>query len=122
MQKLKNYLGMLIIVLPSFIAAPLAAESLWTRSVDIRDGVPAPAAIQLAMAFKATAATHGIELTVALPIAGSPNRITWMASGSDVTSMQANFNKLQQSPEFQELFGKAVTMYENAHDEWWTTF
>jgi hypothetical protein len=113
---------MLIIVLPSFIAAPLAAESLWTRSVDIRDGVPAPAAIQLAMAFKATAATHGIELTVALPIAGSPNRITWMASGSDVTSMQANFNKLQQSPEFQELFGKAVTMYENAHDEWWTTF
>jgi hypothetical protein len=122
MQKLKNYVGMLIIVLPSFIAAPLAAESLWTRSVDIRDGVPAPAAIQLAMAFKATAATHGIELTVALPIAGSPNRITWMASGSDVTSMQANFNKLQQSPEFQELFGKAVTMYENAHDEWWTTF
>ncbi len=122
MQKLKNYVGMLIIVLPSFIAAPLAAESLWTRSVDIRDGVPAPAAIQLAMAFKATAATHGIELTVALPIAGSPNRITWMASGSDVTSMQANFNKLQQSPEFQALFGKAVTMYENAHDEWWTTF
>ena len=122
MQKLKNYLGMLVIILPSFIAAPLAAESLWTRSVDIRDGVPAPAAIQLAMAFKATAASHGIEITVALPIAGSPNRITWMASGSDVTSMQANFNKLQQSPEFQELFGKAVTMYENAHDEWWTTF
>ena len=122
MQKLKNHLGMLIIVLPSFIAAPLAAESLWTRSVDIRDGVPAPSAFQLAMAFKATAATHGIEITVALPIAGSPNRITWMASGPDVTTMQANFNKLQQSPEFQELFGKAVTMYENAHDEWWTTF
>ena len=122
MQKIKNYLGMLVIILPSFIAAPLAAESLWTRSVDIRDGVPAPSAIQLAMAFKATAATHGIEITVALPIAGSPNRITWMASGPDVTSMQANFNKLQQSPEFQELFEKAVTMYENAHDEWWTTF
>ena len=122
MQNLKNYLGMLVIILSSFFAAPLAAESLWTRIVDLRDGVPAPSAIQLAMAFKATAATHGIEITVALPIAGSPNRITWMASGPDVTSMQANFNKLQQSPEFQELFGKAVTMYENAHDEWWTTF
>ena len=113
---------MLVVVLPSFMGAPLAAESLWTRSVDLRDGVPAPSAIQLAMAFKAVAATHGIDLTVALPIAGSPNRITWMASGPDVTSMQANFNKLQQSPEFQELFGKALTMYENAHDEWWTTY
>ena len=61
MRKLKNYLGILVIILPSFIAAPLAAESLWTRSVDIRDGVPAPSAIQLAMAFKATAATHGID-------------------------------------------------------------
>ena len=29
---------------------------------------------------------------------------------------------ITQSPEFQELFGKALTMYENAHDEWWTTF
>ena len=122
MRKLKNYVGILVVVLSSLTAAPFAAESLWTRSVDIRDGVPAPSAIQLAMAFKATAATHGIEITVALPIAGSPNRITWMASGPDVTTMQANFNKLQQSPEFQELFGKAVTMYENAHDEWWTTF
>ena len=122
MQKLKNYLGMLVIILSSFFAAPLAAESLWTRSVDLRDGVPAPSAIQLAMAFKEAAAKHGIELKVALPIAGSPNRITWMASGPDVTSMQADFNKFQQSPEFQELFGKALTMYENAHDEWWTTF
>ena len=113
---------MLVIILSSFFAAPLAAESLWTRSVDLRDGVPAPSAIQLAMAFKAAAAKHGIELKVALLIAGSPNRITWMASGPDVTSMQATFNKFQQSAEFQELFGKALTMYENAHDEWWTTY
>ena len=45
-----------------------------------------------------------------------------MASGPDVTSMQATFNKFQQSAEFKELFGKALTMYENAHDEWWNTY
>ena len=64
-SKKKIYLRVLAIVVPYFTVALLAADSLWLRSVDLRNSIPALSAIQQAMAFKTAAAKHGTELTVA---------------------------------------------------------
>ena len=97
----------------------VSANAYWSRTAEVRDGVPLPAAVQHALAFVKISAANGLELNVTLPIAGNPNRIRWSTSGKDIATVQADFRRLQQVQEFQEHWMKGLEMYENPTDDWW---
>ncbi len=97
----------------------VSAEAYWSRTAEVRDGIPLPLAVQHALGFVKICAENGVELAVTLPISGNPNRIKWTSSGADIASIQADFRKMQQVAAFQEHFVKGLEMYENAIDDWW---
>ena len=97
----------------------VSAEAYWSRTAEVRDGVPLPAAVEHALGFVKITAANGVELNVTLPITGHPNRIRWSTSGADIATVQADFRRMQQVPEFQEHWMKGLEMYENAMDDWW---
>ena len=97
----------------------VSAEAYWSRTAEVRDGIPLPLAVQHALGFVKICAENGVELAVTLPISGNPNRIKWTSSGADIASIQADFRKMQQVAAFQEHFVKGLEIYENATDDWW---
>ena len=111
----------MILTLLSLLASPtfVSAEAYWSRTAEVRDGVPLPAAVEHALGFVKICAANGVELNVTLPIAGNPNRIRWSSSGANIAAVQADFRRMQQVPEFQEHWMKGLEMYENATDDWW---
>ena len=97
----------------------VSAEAYWSRTAEVRDGVPLPAAVAHALGFVKISAANGVELNVTLPITGNPNRIRWSTSGADIATVQADFRRMQQVPEFQEHWMKGLEMFENPTDDWW---
>ena len=112
-----------ILTLFCFLASTtvVSAEAYWSRTAEVRDGVPLPAAVAHAMGFAKICAENGVELNVTLPISGNPNRIRWSSSGTDIAAVQADFRRMQQVPEFQEHWMKGLEMYENPTDDWWVS-
>ena len=103
----------IMVTLLSILASTtfVSAEAYWSRTAEVRDGVPLPAAVQHALGFVKISAANGLELNVTLPIAGNPNRIRWSTSGKDIATVQANFRRMQQIQEFQEHWMKGLEMY-----------
>ena len=95
------------------------AEAHWSRTAEVRDGIPLPVAVEHALGFVKICAENGVELAVTLPITGNPNRIRWSTSGADIATVQADFRRMQQVPTFQEHWMKGLEMYENPTDDWW---
>ena len=97
----------------------VAAEAHWSRTAEVRDGIPLPVAVEHALGFVKICAANGVELNVTLPISGNPNRIRWSSTGADIATVQADFRRMQQVQEFQEHWMKGLEMYENPTDDWW---
>ena len=119
---LKQKILLLGMAISFLVSSPFVyAEAYWTRTAEVRDGTPLPVAVQHALGFVKICAENGLELTVTLPLTGNPNRIRWASTGTDIASVQADFRKMQQVPEFQEHWMKGLEMYENPTDDWWVS-
>lgn len=120
MSLIKQKLLILLALVSFTVSASLvSADAYWTRTAEVRDGTPLPVAVQHALGFVKICADNGVELTVTLPLTGNPNRIRWATSGADIASVQADFRRMQQIPEFQEHWMKGLKLYENPTDDWW---
>ena len=122
MKTLKNKLLTLAFA-TGFLLSPLivSADAYWSRTAEVRDGVPLPVAVELALKFSTVSAENGIEVLVTLPLSGNPNRIRWSTSAEDIAAVQANFARMQQMPAFQEIWVKGQEIFENPTDDWWQT-
>ena len=119
---LKQRLSILITLISLVTSATfVSAEAHWSRTAEVRDGVPLPAAVEHALGFVKICAENGVNLSVSLPITGNPNRIRWSTSGEAIATVQADFQRMQQVPAFQEHWLKGLEMYENPIDDWWVS-
>ena len=115
-QKISIIVTVLGLLLPTTF---VSAEAYWSRTAEVRDGVPLPVAVEHALGFVKICAANGVEINVTLPISGNPNRVRWSSTGVDIATVQANFRRMQQIQEFQEHWMKGLEMYENPTDNWW---
>ena len=83
-QKISIIVTVLGLLLPTTF---VSAEAHWSRTADVRDGVPLPVAVEYALGFAKICAANGVELNVTLPISGNPNRVRWSSTGVDIATL-----------------------------------
>lgn len=66
---------------------------------------------------------HGIELSIAMPIAGNPNRIGWAARYDNLGAFEAKMNALLADPGYMEMITRGGENFiaGTLHDEIWRT-
>jgi hypothetical protein len=81
-----------------------------------------------ALAFAHEIATYvkdqtGVEITVALPVGGNPERIGWAASYDDLAALEETNKKLMADPKYFDLVAAHAGSFVDGsvHDEIWST-
>jgi alcohol dehydrogenase class IV len=66
---------------------------------------------------------HGVELSIAMPVAGNPNRIGWAARYENLAAFEAKMTAITSDPRYQELAAKGSENFiaGTIHDELWRT-
>ena len=49
---------------------------------------------------------HGVELSIAMPVAGNPNRIGWAARYENLAAFEAKMTAITSDPHYQEMAAK----------------
>jgi hypothetical protein len=64
---------------------------------------------------------HGVELSIAMPLAGNPNRIGWAARYENLAAFEAKMAAITSDPHYQELAAKGSQNFiaGTVHDEIW---
>jgi hypothetical protein len=86
----------------------------------------APGKIGSALAFAKEIAAfikakEGLEVAVALPVGGNPNRIGWSTRYENLGDMEARMGRLQADPKYAEMVAKGADNFiaGSVHDEIW---
>ncbi len=63
----------------------------------------------------------GVEITLAVPVGGNPNRIAWAGRYESMAAMEAAMDKLMADPKYMELVGKGGENFiaGSVRDEFW---
>jgi hypothetical protein len=66
---------------------------------------------------------HGLELSIAMPVAGNPNRIGWAARYESLGAFETTMNAVNADPGYLELVAKGSENFiaGTVHDEIWRT-
>lgn len=66
---------------------------------------------------------HGVELSVAMPVAGNPNRIGWSARYENLAAFEAKMTAITSDAHYKELAAKGSQNFiaGTVHDEIWRT-
>lgn len=66
---------------------------------------------------------HGVELSLAMPLAGNPNRIGWAARYEDLAAFEVKMTAINSDPHYRELVAKGGENFiaGTIHDELWRT-
>ncbi len=94
------------------------------RTVSVAPGMFS-AAIAFANEIKAQVkASAGVDLQIAMPVGGNPNRIAWMSNHENLAQFEASSQKLLSDQKYQELLKKTVGIIvpDTTVDEIWRTF
>jgi hypothetical protein len=64
---------------------------------------------------------HGVELSIAMPVASNPNRIGWAARYEDLAAFEAKMTAINSDPRYRELAAKGSQNFiaGTVHDEIW---
>jgi hypothetical protein len=65
----------------------------------------------------------GVEIGVAMPIGGNPNRVGWAARHENLAAFEAMQTKLLADPKYLELIAKGADNFiaGSIHEEFWRT-
>ena len=63
----------------------------------------------------------GVDIVLAVPVGGNPNRIGWAARYESMAAMEAAMDKLMADPKYMELVGRGAENFipGSVHDEIW---
>jgi hypothetical protein len=66
---------------------------------------------------------HGVDLSIAMPVAGNPNRIGWAARYENLAAFEAKMTTITSDPHYKELAAKGSDNFiaGTIHDEIWRT-
>ncbi len=66
---------------------------------------------------------HGVEVSIAMPVAGNPSRIGWAARYENLASYEAKMAALTNDPHYMELAAQGAENFipGTLHDELWRT-
>lgn len=66
---------------------------------------------------------HGIELSIALPYGGNPNRIGWATRFENLGELETKMTQLSTDPKYMEMAATGGTNFiaGSLHDEIWRT-
>lgn len=66
---------------------------------------------------------HGLDLSIAMPVAGNPNRIGWAARYESLAAFETTMNAVNADPGYLEMVAKGSENFipGTAHDEIWRT-
>jgi len=66
---------------------------------------------------------HGVELSLAMPMAGNPNRIGWAARYENLAAFEAKMTAITSDPHYREMAAKGSDNFiaGTIHDEIWRT-
>jgi hypothetical protein len=66
---------------------------------------------------------HGVELSIAMPVAGNPNRIGWAARYENLAVFETKMTAITSDPHYRELVTKGSDNFiaGTVHDEIWRT-
>jgi hypothetical protein len=66
---------------------------------------------------------HGVELSLAMPVAGNPNRIGWAARYENLGAFEAKMTAITGDPHYREMAAKGSENFiaGTIHDELWRT-
>lgn len=88
----------------------------------------APGKVGSAVAFAKQIAAyvkdkHGLDLSIAMPVAGNPSRIGWAARYENLAAFDAKMTAITADPHYQELAVKGSDNFiaGTVHDELWRT-
>jgi hypothetical protein len=64
---------------------------------------------------------HGVELSIAMPLAGNPNRVGWAARYENLAAFEAKMTVINGDPHYRELVAKGSENFiaGSVHDEIW---
>ncbi len=93
-----------------------------------RSGSIAPGKIREALAFAKEISAYitaqtGVEVSVAVPVGGNPNRVGWAARFDNLAGMEEMMTKLTTDEKYMELVAdnSAHFIAGSIHDEIWST-
>jgi hypothetical protein len=93
------------------------------RSASIASG-KVPSALGFAKEISAYVKDKvGVDVGIAVPVGGNPNRIGWAARYDNLAAMEAATDKLMADPKYLELVSKGADNFiaGSVHDEIWRT-
>lgn len=66
---------------------------------------------------------HGVELSIAMPVAGNPNRIGWAARYENLAAFETKMTAITRDPHYKEMAAKGSENFiaGTIHDELWRT-
>jgi hypothetical protein len=66
---------------------------------------------------------HGVELSMAMPVAGNPNRIGWAARYENLAAFEAKMAAITSDPHYKDMAAKGAENFiaGSIHDELWRT-
>ena len=66
---------------------------------------------------------HGVDLSIAMPVAGNPNRIGWAARYENLAALEAKTTAITSDPHYKEMAAKGSDNFiaGTIHDEIWRT-
>lgn len=93
-----------------------------------RNAAIAPGKVSSAVAFAQQIAAyvkdkHGVDLSLAMPVAGNPSRIGWAARYENLAAFEAKMTAITSDPHYKELAAKGSDNFiaGTVHDEIWRT-
>lgn len=93
-----------------------------------RNAAIAPGKVGSAIAFAQQIAAyikdkHGVDLSIAMPVAGNPNRIGWAARYENLAVFEAKWTAITSDLRYRELAAKGSENFiaGTIHDEIWRT-
>lgn len=93
-----------------------------------RNAAIAPGKVGSAIAFAQQIAAyvkdkHGVELSIAMPVAGNPNRIGWAARYENLAGFESKMMAITSDPHYKEMAAKGSESFiaGTIHDELWRT-
>lgn len=66
---------------------------------------------------------HGLELSIAMPVGGNPNRIGWASRFESLSALEITMNAINADPNYLEMVAKGSENFipGTVHDEMWRT-
>ena len=93
-----------------------------------RNAAIAPGKVGSAVAFAQQVAAHihdkhGVTLSIAMPMAGNPNRIGWAARYENLAAFEAKMAAITSDPHYKDMAAKGAENFiaGSIHDELWRT-